>query len=486
MQKAPSRSLVITSQRVVTPDDGGSLTVQPAAVHIEGARIVGVEPLGAKRAPVAVGEGTASLDFGERLVAPAFVNAHTHLALCALRGVTSALARRGNVVSDVFFRFESLLSAGDVRAFARLGAYECLLAGTGEVWDHYYFGEAVAAALADVGLAGVVAPTLQDLAGPGRARWESELDATERIAESSELAERGIFAALGPHATDTVSSALFARVGELSGRLALPVHMHVAQSVEEVETVRAREGATPFEYLVRTGALSGPRALLAHGVFASRADLALLDARRHLFAVCPFSQVQFAFPTPVEELGRAGLSFVVGTDCVASNDSMSLPKELALLAGFSSLRAASSPAGETHLTQGTLESARALNRARQARLAAWTDETVPERMLAHAWGNRGQLGAHSGTLGAGVIAPGALAHLAVYEPDHPCLWPGDDALRALAYADAHPALHSLFVSGRQVGRSGDFHASLTESAEYREALREAAGRRTKLLARLVA
>ncbi len=480
----PTSSLLITSQRVVTSDERGALVVRPAAIFIEGPRIVRVEPLEAGRAAPATETAFTRHDFGDRIVAPAYVNAHTHLALCALRGVTTAMARRGNVVSDVFFRFESLLTEGDVRAFTRLGAYECLLAGTGEVWDHYYFGEAVAAALSDVGLGGVVAPTLQDLSGPGHARWESELDATERLAAREDLAERGIFAALGPHATDTVSASLFARVGEVARRLELPVHMHVAQSFEEVDTIFAREKATPLEYVARSGALDGTRALLAHGVFASRSDLALLDASRHRFAVCPFSQVQFAFPSPVEELSRAGLSFVVGTDCVASNDSMSLSKELAVLAGLSALRAASSPQAERHLASGSLESARALNEERKVRLSSWTEETGAEQMLSHAFGDRGRLGAQRGLFGAGVIAPGALAHIAVYDTEHPCLWPADDPLRALAYADVGPALHSLFVAGRVVGRVGALATSLVESAEYRETVREATRRRALLLARL--
>jgi 5-methylthioadenosine/S-adenosylhomocysteine deaminase len=474
--EAQPQRIVLVSSRVVVPDGQGGVAVRPAAVSVEGSRIVAVSEPHAPR-----GAGVTVHDFGERVLAPAFVNAHTHLAMCALRGVTTALARRGNVVTDVFFRAESLLTAADVRAFTRVGAYECLLSGTAEVWDHYYFGSAVAEALADVGLAGVVAPTLQDLAGPGRARWESELEATERIAIDRALAERGIFAALGPHATDTVSPELFRRVKEAAERLGLPVHLHAAQSFEEVASLAAREGLGPIEYLARSGALDVERVLLAHGVFASRRELALLDPERHWFAVCPFSQVQFAFPSPVEELVRAGLSWVIGTDCVASNDSMSLPKELALIGGLAALRAGSSEAAREHAARGTLDTARALEEERRLRLEPWATQTAPEALLRRAWGDGAKLSAGRG---GGVIAPGALAHVVVYDTDHPCFWPGDDVLRALAYADTAPAIHALVVSGRFVGRAGDFHASIVQSAEYREAVREAEARRSELLARL--
>src|SRR5690606_9695747 len=93
-------------------------------------------------------------DFGQRPVVPAFVNGHTHLGMAPLRGITSRAARAGDVVKDVFFRVEEHLTASDVRAFTRVAAFECLLAGVAEVWDHYYYGHSVAQALLDVGLTG--------------------------------------------------------------------------------------------------------------------------------------------------------------------------------------------------------------------------------------------------------------------------------------------------------------------------------------------
>ena len=60
------------------------------------------------------------LDFGDRLVTPAFVNAHTHIALGVMRGMDVESASAGNMVEEVFFRFESKCSKQDVEAFACL------------------------------------------------------------------------------------------------------------------------------------------------------------------------------------------------------------------------------------------------------------------------------------------------------------------------------------------------------------------------------
>lgn len=471
---------ILRSERVVVAESGG-LRVRPAAVWIEGAEICQVTP--PESVAVAPPEAVVH-ELGQRVLAPAFVNAHTHLAMGALRGVASASARAGNVVTDLFFRLEAELTADDVRAFTRMGAYECLLTGSGEVWDHYYFGGAVAAGLLDVGLTGVVAPTLQDLSGPGAGRWEAELEASATLAENDAAKARGVRAALGPHATDTVSAALFARVVESAERWALPVHMHVAQSFEEVARAYERHGCSPLEWLERLGVLALSDALLVHAVFASAADLRLLHPERHVVGVCPFSQLQFAVPTPIAALEVAGIPWVVGTDCVASNDSTGLQKELALLGGFAALRAAFSPAASAHLVQGTLATARAFDGERRAELDGWSSQIDGEVLLGRAFGGLGRLAAPRSGAHAGVIRPGALANLVIYDPAHPSFWPGDDVLRTLAYAETSGAIWGMLVAGQWRGAPGAFHQSIVESGEYQAAREEASARKLELLGRV--
>ncbi len=479
-------SVVVVSDRVVTPGPEG-LSVGPAAVWLDGPVIEEVTDPGEARGPIprARAAGLEIWDFGARVVAPAFVNAHTHLAMSAFRGVTDRAARTGNVVQDLFFRLESELTAKDVRAFTRLGAYECLLAGIGEVWDHYYFGDAVADALEDVGLSGVVAPTLQDLSGPGRERSEQELDATRRIADSSMRSARGIHAALGPHAPDTVSDELWQTISDMARRKGLPVHFHVAQSFEEVESLHRRAGRSPIEHLDHLGALDVPRALLTHLVFASDSDIARLDPERHVLAACPLSQTQFAFPAPFSQFIDAGLSWAVGTDSVASNDAVGLGRELTFLAGLGASHVASSPHAVEHRSAGTLESARRLDEHRKAHAAEWT-LIEPESLLPAAFGAGGKLSAFGGASMpvSGVIRAGAAANLVVYDPEHPSFWPGDDVLRTLTYADAPAAIWAMFVGGRLVGRPGDFRASIVGAPAYREAVEEASRRRQELLSRV--
>ena len=62
---------------------------------------------------------------------------------------------------------------------------------------------------------------------PGVDVWEEQLAATERIAADTGLAAHGVYAALGPHATDSVSAELFGRALDVAEARQLPLHLHL-------------------------------------------------------------------------------------------------------------------------------------------------------------------------------------------------------------------------------------------------------------------
>lgn len=457
----------IASDHVVH-GSGPEQTIGPGVVTIEGATIVAVE------APGEVSDGAPLLELPHHLLAPAFVNAHTHVALHALRGLVGSAAS-GNVVEDLFYRVESSMTAADVRAFARMGAWESLLSGVGLVWDHYFFGEALADGIADTGLAAVVAPTLQDVSGPGAGHVERALDATLALAED---ARPTIFAALGPHATDTVSAELWARVIALSDRHDLPLHAHLAQSVEEVARAQERHGRSPLGWLRGLGVLEAARCVFAHALYVDRAELDALEDR-HALVCCPYAQLIFGFVARVDEWERAGCTWTVATDCAASNDSMSLRKELRFAAGTRTLGVAFSGAHERFLAgEGDADAVWA---ERQARWAAFDAIAEPRGLLARVWETAG--GLHPG-FQAGVIAPGALANLVAYDLEHPTFWPGKDPLTALVLGDVDGAIDAMWVGGEEIGERGDFARSIRRSERYAAHRQEASERLEALLAQL--
>ncbi|MCA9568418.1 MAG: amidohydrolase family protein, partial [Myxococcales bacterium] len=401
---------VIASQAVVLPTDDGGLTVGPATLHVDGPLLTAVEPGVAPGADVLPG-----------LLAPAFVNAHTHLSMSAFRGIGGLAAMRGNVVEDLYYRLESSLTAEEVSAFSRMAIGESLLAGVGTVWDHYYFGRAVADACAASGITAVVAPTLQDLSGPGVRMLDAQLDATLEIAADAGLREAGVVAALGPHATDTVSADLWRRVADVAATHALPLHLHAAQSIEEYDRARERHGTTPIRWLRGEGWLdAAPSALLVHALYADRADLEGLDPARVALGFCPASQIQYCFPAYTRGWRALGQRVVIGTDCGACNDGMNVQQELRMTASGPLFGVVADPAF-TDFWRGDAAAAQRVSARRTALLAE--SEVTPAELLQMVLERPGTL--HPG-LPVGAIRPGYRANLVLYDLEHPCFWPGSD------------------------------------------------------------
>ncbi|MEM9695478.1 MAG: amidohydrolase family protein [Myxococcota bacterium] len=439
--------------------------VEPADVVLDGAFITAVEPV----APAAVGV----IDLGDQLVTPAFVDAHTHLSLTCLRTLLPDEGTEGNVVEDFFYRVEHAVEDADIRAFTRVGAYECLQNGIGLVWDHYYGGVAVAEGLRDAGLCGVVAPTLQDLDDrPGVPHLESQWQATLELDDESWRAH-GIGAALGPHATDTVSDALWERVAATSAARSLPVHMHLAQSIEEYERCEARRGTTPARHLAVLGVFEAvPSLVAAHGIFIRDDELASLAPTSSTLVWCPRAAAQFAFAARPDHWSRAGVNWVFGTDAAVTNDSHRMQDEFASLIAYGAGRATGDGAYAAFLEGAPAAPAQL---ARQQHFEATKDVIEPRSILARTWNRAGDL--HP-KLRVGRLQPGSLANLAVWDLEAPALWPGRDPARALVYADAPSALVEIWCAGvrHQTPRA-------TASAEYRDARTEAERRLELLLQR---
>ena len=452
----------IGSRRVLGPfGQDGRLEIAPRYLRIANGRI----------AEVREDKPDADLDdLGERLLTPAFINAHTHIALGVLRGFDLG-SSAGNMVEDFFFAVESLFTKDDVRAFARMGAYESLLFGVGLVYDHYYHATSITAALRDTGLAGVVAPTLQDLNGPGVSFAEQSLADTRAIAEDETLQRHGIFAAVGPHATDTVSASLFTQATELAESLGVPMHAHLAQSIEEYKRSKERHGCTPTEWLERIGALSVPN-LFAHGIYCSFSDLEILKKRDQSLVHCPYSALVFGFPARLDAWHVAGSRFAIATDCAASNDSMGVQKELRYVAGQRVARASFEKAYVRFLLEGADEDAERAWEDRQDARSRMSRFDDPRELLSLVWDTPGRF--HP-KFRAGVIEEGALANLIAWDLDHPAMWPGDP-IAALAFAEPSHAIHAMWVCGDEIGTRGDYARSIVKSPEYREAREEADAR----------
>ncbi|APJ02633.1 amidohydrolase family protein [Silvanigrella aquatica] len=420
-------------------------------------------------------------DFGDRLITPAFINCHTHIAMNFFRSILSNHSKAKNLIEDIFFKCESLLNANDIRAFARMGAYENILNGNGLIWDHYYHGFEVAEACHDVGLTAVVAPTLQDITGPGSSYFQSMLDQTYEIHSHPTFQKAGIYAAFGAHATDTVSEGLWKKIQSGSENLNIPIHCHVSQSYEEVKTIYKKFKKTPVEYLHSLGLFKSKiKNLLVHGIYLNKKDFKYLKNKNCALVFCPFSQMIFQSPANIIDWQKNKINWFVATDCVASNDSMNLQKELRFVSGFPSLL-------------NTFEiNTKIIKNMSSKNKKEFSNKRVEIKKLQNSFSNSdflldkilAQPGSFHNHFKAGILEKGALANFTVWDTDHPSMWPAHNVTRNLAMGDTTGAIHNMCVGGKWLGENGNYSQSILNSANYKNSLSEANHRLNILLKKL--
>jgi len=163
--------------------------------------------------------------------------------------------------------------------------------------------------------------------------------------------------------------------------------VHWREKAEEEDWLRSGRG--PFERLLRTSprsggldlleraGLLGPRTALVHGNAPARGELARVAASGAIVVHCPGCHVHFERPPfQLRAYLNAGVPIALGTDSLASNAALDLPRELRLLR-----EAAPWLAPERALEMATRTAARALGLERavgelvprtRADLALWS------------------------------------------------------------------------------------------------------------------
>jgi cytosine/adenosine deaminase-related metal-dependent hydrolase len=325
-------------------------------VTVAGERIAAVEPRGARRADV---------DLGDAAVLPGLVNAHTHLDLTGLRGLAPPSADfTGWLRRVIAHRRER--TAEQVRADVAAGLAECLCFGTtllgdisgdGGSWD----------ALAEAPLRAVV---FREMLGLPQERASGAWERLDRW-----LASRGptptCRPGVSPHAPYSTRASLFLAAATRG----VPVATHLAEMAAEQELLVLRRGPfVPFLGDLGVWAPDGlaedtghvlrllnglAPTLLVHGNFLA-AD-APVPANASV-VYCPRTHAAFGHPPhPFRDLLARGVRVALGTDSLASNPDHDLLAEARFLH-----RLYPDFPGEQLLRMATLAGAEALGWADEA------------------------------------------------------------------------------------------------------------------------
>jgi 5-methylthioadenosine/S-adenosylhomocysteine deaminase len=322
----PAEVIIFGGRVVLAMSDGDSAPI--GWVRISAGLIVDI---GLGPPPNIAGHRT--VDARGTLVMPGLVNAHTHLEQSLIRGQGDGLSL-GAWLDRIIRPAESSMTPTDVHAAALAGLADNLRRGVTEVRQHQKVTTTPDHERAVMEAAEQIGIRLQFVRG-----WRDN----GRYAEDPQTFARaldGLSHCLRPHSRTTLaigpmapwrcSDRGMAAITDLARDRGLALHLHIAETIDEVGQVTRERGVRPIEWLDKVSAL-GEHVDLVHCVHVSPSELDLIAASGSRVVVCPSSNLVLGSGiAPLQDMVRRGIPVAVGSDGAATwTDS---PLELARLA----------------------------------------------------------------------------------------------------------------------------------------------------------
>jgi len=275
------------------------------------------------------------IDHGHGVLMPCLVNAHTHLELSALKNKT-------DIASGFIDWIQSIIEKRNETGEKKL--LDGVFAGIEELADS---GSLLIGDIANLGLSRQ--PFLDSKISGVRFREYIGLDIEDAFSCEKIKADKTI--SIAGHAPHTTASDLLVKLKSVTSRYYLPFSLHLAESEDEVEFLSTGKGAwadflsqrkidtsaikltgaAPVIYADQLGLLD-EQTLAVHLVFADQKDFQILSEKNVNVCLCPRSnQVLHRRLPDVLLMLKSGLKLCLGTDSLASNDSLSLFDEMKFL-----------------------------------------------------------------------------------------------------------------------------------------------------------
>lgn len=262
------------------------------------------------------------------LVLPAFYNAHCHSAMALFRGYGDDLPLQ-RWLNERIFPAEDRLTGESVYYGSMVAIAEMIRGGVVSFSDMYFFLDDTARA---VGESGVKANLSRSIVS-----FDPDLDVYSdgRIRESLEVFDRwhGAFDGrikidMSLHAEYTNVEKCCRYVAELAKERKTGIQVHISETLSEHNECIERHGVSPTKFFLQTGVLDVP-VTAAHCVYVSDEDIEIMRDKGVTAAHNPVSNLKLGSGVmPYKKLKAAGVNIALGTDGAASNNRLSIIREL--------------------------------------------------------------------------------------------------------------------------------------------------------------
>ncbi|MCP1183943.1 amidohydrolase [Paenibacillus sp. 1781tsa1] len=265
------------------------------------------------------------IDGRHKIVMPGLINAHQHTPMSLLRGFSDDL-KLMDWLERKMLPAEARMNPEDIYWGAKLSIAEMIRSGTTAFADMYIHMNEIAEVVKQTGIRASLTRGMVFMEDDGGRRLQEAIDLVQRW---SGAAEGRITTMYGPHSPYTCPMEPLREVIAMTVTEDIPLHIHLAETKEEVVKIRERYGMTPTEYLEEAGMFEQAHVLLAHGVHLNRRDISRLKGMRGGVAHNPVSNLKLGCGiAPITEMLAQGINVGIGTDGAGSATTVDMFEEI--------------------------------------------------------------------------------------------------------------------------------------------------------------
>ncbi|MTI79857.1 MAG: amidohydrolase [Firmicutes bacterium] len=298
------------------------------------------------------------IDASGMVAMPGLINCHTHAAMTLLRGYADDLPLM-EWLNDKIWPIEGKMQPEDIYYGSLLACLEMIKSGTTTFADMYSEMDRVADAAGESGMRAVLCRGLIGIAPNGD---EALADGIEFARAYNGVANGRITTMMGPHAPYTCPPEYLEKVMAAADELDIGIHIHLAETLTELEDIKKQHGKTPIQLMDSLGMFKY-FTLAAHCVHVDDEDIKILADNNVGVVHNPESNMKLASGiSPVNKMLKAGVKVGLGTDGASSNNNLNMMEEMrsaALLQKVSNMDPTVMPAYQT-LEMATVGGAKAL------------------------------------------------------------------------------------------------------------------------------
>ena len=317
--------LILKNAIIVTMDEKFQV-FEPGALALSDDQIVAV---GHEADLLNKYEAVDTIDCEAKVLLPGLINAHTHVPMTLLRGLADDLRLDVWLLGYMMPVEREFVSPEFVRLGTKLACAEMIKNGVTCFADMYYFEDDIAEAIAEVGMRALPGQSVMKFPAPDASSFEEALIRAEEFIKKWK-GHPLIIPTLAPHAVYSTTPEILEACSELAKKYDVPLHIHISETLNEVEDLREEQGMPVVPYVKKFGILE-TKMIAAHCVHIDEGEMRSLQHANAGVAHNPSSNMKLASGfAPISRMLELNLNVGIGTDGPASNNDLDMIEEMRL------------------------------------------------------------------------------------------------------------------------------------------------------------